>query len=173
MRGQSQPIVNGRGYFRFTPARAGTMWTGAAPTTLRSVHPRACGDNSWCRVDSGQDSGSPPRVRGQLLTWDRCASATRFTPARAGTITAARDQYRRVTVHPRACGDNALVPFGWMTFLGSPPRVRGQCGQRDSDADGYRFTPARAGTMKLRIGIVPHASVHPRACGDNSLYHQW
>ena len=50
---------------RITPARAGkTRWM-SAPLSIRTDHPRACGENRNCNCGRFFVFGSPPRVRGK------------------------------------------------------------------------------------------------------------
>ncbi len=113
--------------------------------------------------------GSPPRV------W--------------GRRSAINARYVLVTVHPHACGDDAIDLAELFRRIGSPPRVWGRR-QFDLDAGpGRRFTPTRVGTTDLwsphlsrpfrftptRVGTTRRSipwrvsrSVHPHACGDDN-----
>ena len=113
--------------FRFTPARAG--------------------DNDMNRGSAPTQTGSPPRVRGQL--------GHLLSPSARGPV------------HPRACGDNVAMPTKMTGASGSPPRVRGQRRHAVHRIGQRRFTPARAGTTGLCPCVLTSATVHPRACGDN------
>ena len=69
----------------------------------------------------------------------------RFIPARAGNRAPTPCVRCRISVHPRACGEQSRVMFMASLITGSSPRVRG------TGAGGFlaevagRFIPARAG----------------------------
>ena len=69
---------------RITPAHAGKTPLGCAFAPPKTDHPRACGENMCltCRQLAG--NGSPPRMRGKLITAIRDYLRTRITPAHAG-----------------------------------------------------------------------------------------
>ena len=67
-----------------TPAGAGK--TEAERENIESYkdHPRRCGENVNRAVFSGKIIGSPPQVRGKLISADVQTLAARITPAGAG-----------------------------------------------------------------------------------------
>ena len=67
-----------------TPARAGKTTASTRDASFARDHPRACGENSSAGKLTGQDLGSPPRVRGKLRFALKRISLIRITPARAG-----------------------------------------------------------------------------------------
>ena len=85
-------------------------------SSIRRVHPRACGGNHRSNVSAAVIShrGPSPRVRGKphgrgCTTADR---HRRSIPARAGetsTSTLSRSQIPLQAVHPRACGGNIVM----------------------------------------------------------------
>src|SRR5579875_3328674 len=105
------------------------------------VHPRVRGDSSPVFTGIGCDCGSPPRARGQLLPQLLQPLADRFTPACAGTATAAAAPRASRTVHPRVRGDSTVEVDVPATWDGSPPRARGQHGKGDLSRTDERFTP--------------------------------
>ncbi len=89
------------------------------------VHPRACGEQLRQTLPRRFRNGSSPRVRG---TDDRRLFAPaqgRFIPARAGNRCCAASAPVANTVHPRACGEQAVCRRVWGVTFGSSPRVRG------------------------------------------------
>ena len=93
-----------------------------------AVHPHACGENAQGVDCSGCLLGSPPRVWGKpsVLDWER--DDQRFTPTRVGKTGGNRPGRLSGSVHPHACGENAIItdpPYG---LSGSPPRVWGKLG---------------------------------------------
>ncbi len=112
--------------------------------------------------------GSSPRVRGTGHEPRGHPRRTRFIPARAGNSCSRPTRCRRVTVHPRACGEQLAdqIPYG--VDRGSSPRVRGTGHRTHLDPDQQRFIPARAGNRTNESFGVSPAPVHPRACGEQS-----
>ena len=145
-RGQGLGMLLREEQLRFTPARAGTGDRGSFWVVRGAVHPRASGDRYRARNCSGLNRGSPPRERGQVLVAIGNHSASRFTPARAGTGCSGRKTIVRLAVHPRASGDRSSEGSMDVSFYGSPPRERGQVETLPYTSLSSRFTPARAGT---------------------------
>ena len=90
-----------------------------------AVHPRACGADAHRRGAAIRLYGSPPRVRGGCFFGVADFQALRFTPARAGRISAYPVRCCMVSVHPRACGADEDIGLYQAAHSGSPPRVRG------------------------------------------------
>ena len=90
---------------RFIPACAGNSLLRRSLRSLRSVHPRVCGEQT---AGDGYDQsvpGSSPRVRGTDLIPTKRFELTRFIPACAGNSSVARGCGKCRAVHPRVCGE--------------------------------------------------------------------
>ena len=75
-----------------------------------------------------------------------------------------------VPVHPRVCGEQdhfALVAVG---HVGSSPRVRGTDKLALVERQVFRFIPACAGNSSLLGCYLSITSVHPRVCGEQTVY---
>ena len=110
---------------RFIPARAGNRPQSRTAMAPRSVHPRACGEQLRCDQARFPAAGSSPRVRGTDRHLPACADGRRFIPARAGNRRSASMSPADITVHPRACGEQACAWLNTPCSDGSSPRVRG------------------------------------------------
>ena len=168
LRGTEITVKDWMPAIRFIPAPAGNSQSSACGIAPRSVHPRACGEQSLSGISSRLISGSSPRLRGTATSWTRISSPCRFIPAPAGNSSTAPGDRNGLlnrfipapagnssssgqtihsmvaSVHPRACGEQAL--FQRWEHLQS------------------RFIPAPAGNRPdRRSSRVP---VHPRACGE-------
>ena len=169
VRGQ-QNLVSLRGVFgRIIPARAGPTMSWRMCSISNADHPRACGANSSCLVESHGYAGSSPRVRGQQEIRVDDALRSRIIPARAGPTTTADSRLRDNPDHPRACGANSP---GWLFApknAGSSPRVRGQRRLSQHRSRGSRIIPARAGPTRPRDQRAAPPADHPRACGANMM----
>ena len=69
----------------------------------------------------------------------------RITPAYAGKSSRYIDFERSTQDHPRLCGEKQRGDITGMSFMGSPPPMRGKVGDGFSVAKGARITPAYAG----------------------------
>jgi hypothetical protein len=69
---------------RITPALAGKTHTDIFPASVRTDHPRACGENFRIERYVCLYCGSPPRLRGKLNLLKQIAAGERITPALAG-----------------------------------------------------------------------------------------
>ena len=153
---------------RFIPAHAGNTWRRRGRGGRGTVHPRACGEHPGRRPGRGPGSGSSPRMRGTrdlLLAFE---AKRRFIPAHAGNTATREMNARRVTVHPRACGEHTVLWRKIERLAGSSPRMRGtQVGYHDLPRSS-RFIPAHAGNTN-RSALRSHGPpVHPRACGEHT-----
>ena len=155
---------------RITPAHAGKTrgYTDSLPQL--QDHPRACGENLPFRGFSPRQMGSPPRMRGKLVTADFDAAMDGITPAHAGKtrLFPLCNYYNED--HPRACGENFGVCQRQATSEGSPPRMRGKLDTPAEETETDRITPAHAGKTAPRLGLLAVAPDHPRACGENFVF---
>ena len=110
---------------RFIPAHAGNRrdWSNTPP--FRTVHPRACGEQDSSHTLTTCFRGSSPRMRGTDRSAPTRGCRRRFIPAHAGNSSDPRSIDRRLSVHPRACGEQDLLYELVATELGSSPRMRG------------------------------------------------
>ena len=111
--------------------------------------------------------GSSPRVRGTRRHPAIVKARLRFIPACAGNTCTRGAPRRRISVHPRVCGEHARVPKVVTASRGSSPRVRGT---RTTCGDGVapsRFIPACAGNTAAGFSAPGEATVHPRVCGEH------
>ena len=93
---------------RFIPARAGRTRDESSEVrdVLRFIPARA-GRTTEPQVATLRHDGSSPRVRGGRGLKHLGKSPMRFIPARAGRTLDAFLVVRVITVHPRACGEDA------------------------------------------------------------------
>ena len=90
---------------RFIPAHAGNSTAKSAKKGVRSVHPRARGEQSLTMCASAWASGSSPRTRGTAHAAASHSPKLRFIPAHAGNRSARPSRATRPAVHPRARGE--------------------------------------------------------------------
>ena len=110
---------------RITPARAGNSLVFPRCRTTGEDHPRACGEQGTGGMYLYRVIGSPPRVRGTVVSLYSYPNSPRITPARAGNRFASSHYNFSAMDHPRACGEQAYSRVNATFFTGSPPRVRG------------------------------------------------
>ena len=153
---------------RFIPARAGNrLWLWLASIGY-SVHPRACGEQSFPSWIAAPRTGSSPRVRGTDARLDAGRRGLRFIPARAGNRCRVCHRGSLDAVHPRACGEQGDAQEAQDPAQGSSPRVRGTAKRRHHDLRVVRFIPARAGNRLCRNPCRQEGAVHPARAGNST-----
>ena len=111
--------------------------------------------------------GSPPQVRGKQSDVGVALYATRITPAGAGKTVPTRPLRSAFSDHPRRCGENYPLPGFILSFLGSPPQVRGKLAGKLFMQRLDRITPAGAGKTRPQRQAQRQRRDHPRRCGEN------
>ena len=132
-----------------------------------TVHPHACGEHARAYAETNRNSGSSPRVWGTPHTHTHTHTHSRFIPTRVGNTNSVRNNFKKMTVHPHACGEHPLAPWCSRIQFGSSPRVWGTQQTSPAPSRRGRFIPTRVGnTDKCRRhrGIF---TVHPHACGEH------
>ena len=87
MRGQAAFSHAGMVVLGITPADAGTSKRAIGSNGGFGDHPRGCGDKEFYDRQFPSPWGSPPRMRGQVLSFILLILILRITPADAGTST--------------------------------------------------------------------------------------
>ena len=142
---------------------------GCSTNLFRWDHPRACGENFLPCSPVWAVCGSPPRMRGKLVTYSIGIPGFGITPAHAGKTGLWLKQEIPIEDHPRACGENAFSMLNAAARTGSPPRMRGKLTLSISFPLCFRITPAHAGKTYLNCACFHLFQDHPRACGENSF----
>ena len=151
---------------RFIPACAGNSTGRRGPQRTPPVHPRVCGELQQPPGGGPQIVGSSPRVRGTPVAGPRRRPVGRFIPACAGNSTTGTRTCASSPVHPRVCGELAVVDLGGREPDGSSPRVRGTRPRAGGSPTEGRFIPACAGNSLESLPLRPPRPVHPRVCGE-------
>ena len=133
--------------------------------------------------------GPPPRVWGELDRRKRMSRAVRSTPTRVGR-TNHRHQWagdrrstptrvgrtarhrgfgRTLPVHPHACGENVLRIAQLNCHRRSTHTRVGRTFELWALDAAHRSTPTRVGRTARYADRISPATVHPHACGENSL----
>ena len=126
MRGKPSLSQLFRLVLRITPAGAGKTLITIFFRRCQQDHPRRCGENSIPRFLIYKLSGSPPQVRGKLITATNQFHEARITPAGAGKTNNYYPQRLINQDHPRRCGENFCKGSMRWNQTGSPPQVRGK-----------------------------------------------
>ena len=141
---------------------------GASPrATLRSDHPRACGEHTTRPLQLRQSTGSSPRLRGTPIPLAPQPALVRIIPAPAGNTRTMGRPFRPHRDHPRACGEHDALKMQMRCAIGSSPRLRGTRHERGHALPRERIIPAPAGNTSLIPALIPYTSDHPRACGEH------
>ena len=168
MRGTVAPRAGDGCGSRFIPAHAGNRRYAQTRYRGPTVHPRACGEQVFVGIAHAFRHGSSPRMRGTDQKARYPGDRGRFIPAHAGNRQVTHCAPRPTPVHPRACGEQALVVGPNCGFFGSSPRMRGTVALLCRSLTFARFIPAHAGNRCRRRTCPFGDPVHPRACGEQS-----
>ena len=111
---------------RITPAHAGKSDRHRMRSIVCQDHPRACGEKPSQGLRPHFLQGSPPRMRGKVLSLVILLLRMGITPAHAGKRVVWEPQTFDFEDHPRACGEKCNTGARQSEEKGSPPRMRGK-----------------------------------------------
>ena len=145
VRGTERQVILRKLIRRFIPACAGNRASAIFTAARSTVHPRVCGEQTKSRTRSRRSCGSSPRVRGTDSPRSRSNNRSRFIPACAGNRPQFQSARQSRSVHPRVCGEQAVIQVIKAKRDGSSPRVRGTDCPLENKGSRPRFIPACAG----------------------------
>ena len=90
--------------------------------------------------------GSSPRVRGAASIVGGALQGVGIIPAHAGSSILNAGTVELGRDHPRACGEQTIVPWLYPSVTGSSPRVRGAGAEHIPTGPVPGIIPARAGS---------------------------
>ena len=151
------------------PAPAGETSDSLSNRRRCWVHPRACGGNGARDSQNFAVHGPSPRLRGKRPPDADGHADRRSIPAPAGETSRGASGATERWVHPRACGGNAMSNGDRFPANGPSPRLRGKLLKGAKTPAAKRSIPAPAGETTARDGDRGAPTVHPRACGGNSV----
>ncbi len=170
MRGTAQCNLYRRLKHRFIPARAGNRQSARLPFGIMTVHPRSCGEQTGRLRTLALPPGSSPLVRGTGSGGRQVGAGCRFIPARAGNRSITSKNSSPLAVHPRSCGEQLKWVAMKALLVGSSPLVRGTVFRNIKILGRGRFIPARAGNSPIVPATGAIITVHPRSCGEQSVF---
>ena len=109
-----------------------------------------CGESTYAHDDGTAWQGPSPRVRGIRGHGELTHSAH--------------------GVHPRVCGESLVEHLEPLGREGPSPRVRGIRPPIDRDRQRPGSIPACAGNPRSTSASPTWSGVHPRVCGESTLY---
>ena len=171
MRGKRSRCAGRKRSGRITPADAGKTPVSRGRTFLTWDHPRGCGENPRRTCSAAAEIGSPPRMRGKLISVRFSILRIRITPADAGKTNIPTLLFKSAQDHPRGCGENRKPRSKSPRAMGSPPRMRGKRYAVTSSEVISRITPADAGKTRRCHQHNCQKEDHPRGCGENFQPH--
>ena len=152
---------------RNIPAYAGkTIWC-TEIRTLRTEHPRVCGENLMLMPSLFLVIGTSPRMRGKLIVFLVDRPRDRNIPAYAGKTSTANRVVILDKEHPRVCGENSLGQCAVDDGGGTSPRMRGKLVRINQPSRNSGNIPAYAGKTCLGVDGQHPIAEHPRVCGEN------
>jgi len=131
-------------------------------------HPRPCGEQPSCHVQSQPPIGSPPPLRGTGGEGQDAGDKGRITPAPAGNSGTRSTNRLPLRDHPRPCGEQFLGFLAGFSWGGSPPPLRGTGFFHPARHADIRITPAPAGNRSSNSTLSPLLEDHPRPCGEQT-----
>ena len=152
MRGKECYACIGADGTRITPAYAGKSLILNRQGRMPRDHPRVCGEKCCIQSLESRCIGSPPRMRGKVVSSQVYSSRIGITPAYAGK---SHRSYRSGSTgrdHPRVCGEKKKTLRKIRCQRGSPPRMRGKGCRRCRLRLSGRITPAYAGKRRRPLG---------------------
>ena len=105
MWGQANAAVLEEQKFRIIPTRVGTRAVAVLPQPILKDHPHACGDTLIGNVRTTINTGSSPRVWGQVFLQLPMILKPHIIPTRVGTSIHQDEATPHLQDHPHACGD--------------------------------------------------------------------
>ena len=132
-----------------TSACAGKSFFASSISSSIEDHPRMCWEKIKGAFSYVSEWGSPPHVRGKVLTQTITNTIFRITPACAGKSLIVHPFCSSIKDHPRMCGEKLITGQTGGYIIGSPPHVRGKELHRLYHLPAYRITPACAGKSLL------------------------
>ena len=153
---------------RFTPTPVGSAMSASPCSSVRPVHPHACGERQTENISASIQPGSPPRLWGARLDAQAFRQCRRFTPTPVGSASGRVSASSSMSVHPHACGERFGRPLRHAVVGGSPPRLWGAPGMSFVQAEPTRFTPTPVGSARPPPTSISCSPVHPHACGERS-----
>ena len=136
--------------FGITPACAGKSRMAIFSVSLIRDHPRMCGEKPFRAYALICNEGSPPHVRGKVLTTAPRKGSPGITPAYAGKRLVQIQPLAQRRDHPRIRGEKLKVSPIMATLVGSPPHTRGKAILKLKFLCFQGITPAYAG-KRLKI----------------------
>ena len=102
-----QEILNNLGYATagIIPTRVGTRLRLFNLNNIKQDHPHACGDKRFTIFSVNSETGSSPRVWGQVLFFFVLLFTCGIIPTRVGTSNIKFNKNEPSKDHPHACGD--------------------------------------------------------------------
>ena len=163
-----QEILKNLGYATagIIPTRVGTRLRLFNLNNIKQDHPHACGDKRFTIFSVNSETGSSPRVWGQVLFFFVLLFTCGIIPTRVGTRVRNKLKTTADGDHPHACGDKYDLKAKIWNEAGSSPRVWGQVFFHLNFRNKSRIIPTRVGTRKNHHTVLPQKRDHPHACGD-------
>ena len=130
---------------RITPAHAGKSESVVGIVAVHDDHPRTCGEKVERMDLYFKKLGSPPHMRGKVVSACGVGKGLGITPAHAGKRQSPWFYMFLLEDHPRTCGEKYGFSRKFRCWEGSPPHMRGKENQKQHRTEYNRITPAHAG----------------------------
>ena len=134
------------------------------------VYPRAYGEQAVMFTHHAAHNGLSPCLRGTAHSNAIAAADCRFIPVLTGNRFSMITFNHSLTVYPRAYGEQAARRSTLIAAPGLSPCLRGTVSDATPSGSLPRFIPVLTGNSFLLKMSVAHATVYPRAYGEQSGY---
>ena len=156
---------------RIIPACAGNSTATLIILSMKTDHPRVCGELLAFQRPDDIHVGSSPRVRGTPPQPLSLSLLLRIIPACAGNSDLRAFGFVALADHPRVCGELVGPILQIIEDVGSSPRVRGTLDLPPRLQVRFRIIPACAGNSRSGLARKVPRPDHPRVCGElGALY---
>ena len=134
------------------------------------VHPHACGEIQTAIGRAASSAGTSPRLWGDSQSPRQSPPEIRYIPTLVGRLMILQASHLLSPVHPHACGEICAWGNRFCRYIGTSPRLWGDCiGHSDKTVWG-RYIPTLVGRFIGTTVISLTLSVHPHACGEIGGY---
>ena len=172
MRGKGSRCSNKFPSKRITPAYAGKSQQITQIPFTHGDHPRLCGEKVCCKLLKMTTRGSPPPMRGKVLSFTFLKMPPGITPAYAGKSGGRNPRISYHQDHPRLCGEKWRTKPANIVPSGSPPPMRGKVRNVGAQLRWQWITPAYAGKSSKLLLFALLCRDHPRLCGEKHSLRQ-
>ena len=154
---------------RYIPTLVGRFLRSTPLAIRNTVHPHACGEIADPGWGVFTPTGTSPRLWGDCSQIHQAIQDDRYIPTLVGRFSYGSSWRYGLSVHPHACGEIVTHRRQNVAFLGTSPRLWGDCPVLGIMGIVTRYIPTLVGRLSHIAARMWRSSVHPHACGEIAL----